>query len=98
MDVTLGERIKARISYGMEGGTLLPAEEGTVVYIHPQGRFYTLEFTFPDREGGVRRFRESYLLPPPADRLMTGDDVIRARVSGWHSKQNGALGKWLKTM
>lgn len=28
---------------------------GTVVYIHPRGRFYTLEFSFP---GGS--FRESF--------------------------------------
>jgi hypothetical protein len=28
---------------------------GTVVYIHPEGRFYTLEFNFP---GGT--FRESF--------------------------------------
>ena len=28
---------------------------GTVVYIHPKGRYYTLEFTFPDGT-----FRESF--------------------------------------
>ncbi len=64
MAVKLGDRIKARITYGMEGGTMLPREEGTVVYIHPEGRFYTLEFTFPGPRG-VRKFRESYHLPPP---------------------------------
>lgn len=65
MDVKLGDKIKCRIQFGMEGGGLLPAVEGTVVYIHPERRFYTLEFTFPGREPGeVRRFRESYLFPP----------------------------------
>ena len=61
----LGDRVRRRIEYGMEGGTLLPAEEGTVVYIHPEGRFYTVEFTFPGREPWeTRRFRESYPMDP----------------------------------
>ena len=58
-DVKLGDRVRARINYGMEGGGLLPAEEGTVVYVHPEGRFYTVEFTFPKG-----KFREAYLLQP----------------------------------
>lgn len=62
-DVKVGDRVKRRINYGMEGGTMLPAEEGTVVYVHPEGRFYTVEFTFPGREPGeVRKFREAYIL------------------------------------
>lgn len=55
--IRLGAEILAPIEYGMEGGTRLPSERGRVVYIHPEGRFYTLEFTF-----GRGSFRESYLL------------------------------------
>lgn len=55
--IRLGAEILAPIEYGMEGGTRLPPERGRVVYIHPEGRFYTLEFTF---ERGS--FRESFLL------------------------------------
>jgi len=62
MAIKLGDRVKRRIEYGMEGGTLLPAEEGTVVYIHPQGRFYTVEYSFPGRDGRVHKFRESYTM------------------------------------
>ena len=69
-DVKVGDRVKVRIEYGMEGGTLLPAQEGTVVYVHPEGRLYTVEFEFPgEAPGKVRRFRESYLLPPPEDKV-----------------------------
>ena len=60
MTPKVGDTVKRRIAYGMNGGTLLPAERGTVVYVHPEGRFYTVEFTFPS-PWGVRRFRESYL-------------------------------------
>lgn len=64
MEVKVGDRVKRRIEYGMEGGTMLPAEWGTVVYVHPEGRFYTVEFTFP-YDGEVRKFRESYHMDPP---------------------------------
>ena len=62
MAIKVGDRIKRHIEYGMEGGTLLPAEEGTVIYVHPKGRFYTVEYTFPGRDGRVQRFRESYIM------------------------------------
>ena len=92
--VSVGDRVRARINYGMEGGGLLPAEEGTVVYVHPEGRFYTVEFTFPKG-----RFRESYWLAPPPERQMSQEDVIQARLqAGRHNKINGALGKYLETM
>ena len=45
-DVKVGDRVKRHVYYGMEGGTLLPPEKGRVVYIHPEGRFFTAEFTF----------------------------------------------------
>ena len=87
----VGDRIKARITYGMEGGTLLPSEEGTVVYIHPEGRFYTLQFTFPRGS-----FRESYWTCPPEKKL--SERPAQQIMKGWHNNQNGALGKYLETM
>lgn len=77
----LGDRMKARINYGGEGGSLLPMEEGTVVYIHPEGRFYTLEFKFPKGS-----FRESYHIAPPPERLMTEGEALRYRTDWGHHK------------
>ena len=57
----IGDRVRRRIEYGMSGGTLLPRETGTVVYVHPEGRFYRVEYTFEGRDGRVRKFRESYI-------------------------------------
>lgn len=62
-NVRLGDEILARAEYGMSGGTMLPRQRGRVVYIHPEGRFYTLEFIFARGS-----FRESYLLLPDAER------------------------------
>ena len=59
--VKVGDRVRRKIEYGMEGGTLLPAEDGVVVYVHPEGRFYTVEFTFPGKDGKVTKIRESYI-------------------------------------
>ncbi len=56
-DLQVGDSVKARIYYGMSGGSTLPPEEGTVVYVHPERRYFTLEFRF--RDGA---FRESYPL------------------------------------
>lgn len=95
MAITLGDRISARINYGMEGGALLPKEEGVVVYIHPEGRFYTLEFTFPGPEG-PQRFRESYIMAPPPERI--APPPPGARFQGHHNRQAGALGKWLANL
>ena len=89
MAVKLGDRIKARISYGMEGGTMLPREEGTVVYIHPEGRFYTLEFTFPGPRG-VRKFRESYPMQPD------GEPEPEPDPHGLRKYKQEALGRWLE--
>lgn len=93
MAIKLGDRIKARINYGMEGGALLPKEEGVVVYIHPQGRFYTLEFTFPGPEG-PQRFRESYIMDPAPSTLAPPPPGTTA----WRRKSTGALGKWLESL
>lgn len=64
MAIKVGDRVRRHIEYGMEGGGLLPEEEGVVVYVHPEGRFYTVEFTFPGQwyPWEVRRFRESYIM------------------------------------
>jgi len=65
----VGDKVKRRISYGMNGGTILPPEIGEVVYVHPEGRFYTVKFTFSSR-WGTRSFRESYI---SEDRQGTSD-------------------------
>ena len=93
--VKVGDRVKMRINYGMEGGALLPKEEGVVVYVHPKGRFFTVEFTFPGPEG-PQKFRESYAIAPPPEAL--APQPPGARLQGHHTKQTGALGKWLETM
>lgn len=92
----LGDRMKARINYGGEGGSLLPMEEGTVVYIHPEERFYTLRFDFPKGS-----FRESYPIAPPPEMLMTADDIRRFRNNwghhkGWYIKE--PPGQYLQTI
>ncbi len=63
MAIKVGDRVRRRVEYGMEGGGLLPAEEGVVVYVHPEGRFYTVEFNFPGKEPWERwKFREAYIM------------------------------------
>lgn len=93
----VGDRVKQKISYGGEGGGLLPAEEGIVVYVHPEGRFYTLEFTFPS-PWGVRKIREAYPLPPDPDRLAPAKDPLRHE-SGTHYKwaAREAMGRYLES-
>ena len=39
---------------------------GTVVYIHPERRYYVVEFRFPYIPGVVRAFRESFFFPERA--------------------------------
>lgn len=60
----LGDKIKKRVHWTDEARDAFGNPQkrkheyafGTVVYIHPRGRFYTLEFSLP---GG--KFRESFL-------------------------------------
>ena len=80
MDVKLGDRVRRKVEYGMSGGTLLPEEWGTVVYIHPAGRFYSVEFVFAARDGRVERFRESYW-PDPAQPDRSAKDGPAGRIS-----------------
>ena len=99
-DIKLGDRIRAKISYG-DGGSLLPAEEGTVVYIHPEGRFYTLEFSFPDRCGGVQKFREAYIMAPPPERLAPkpgGGPWSGGRHYNELVRSSAAMRRYLETM
>ena len=93
--VSVGDRVMRKIYYG-DGGGLLPAEEGTVVYVHPEGRFYTVEFTFPGA-WGVRKFREAYLLPPGPERL--APPKPRYDQGGAHYKWDArhVIGKYLET-
>lgn len=85
-EIHLGDRIKARINYGLEGGTFLPPETGTVVYIHPEGRFYTLRFDF---ERGS--FRECYPIRNRIEAPMPGAEPRLSNLAGPRSR-------WLKTM
>lgn len=65
MAIKVGDRVRRHIEYGVEGGGLLPTEEGVVVYVHPERRFYTVEFTFPGKEPWERwKFREAYIMKP----------------------------------
>ena len=60
----LGDQITARPLFGgATGESEGEPQKGVVVYIHPDGRFYTLEFKSPVTG---ERFRESYYF---ADRL-----------------------------
>ena len=51
----IGKRSTEVLCFGDECGRTYT---GTVVYVHPEGRYYTVEFIF-----GRRRFRESFLSP-----------------------------------
>ena len=56
--VKVGDKVERRVSYG-KGFTETPPQPGTVVYVHPEGRWYTVEFVVW-RRGERRAFRESY--------------------------------------
>ena len=96
----LGDVIWRQISYGEQGGRSLPPEPGVVVYIHPQRRFFSLEFTF-DRHGIRRSFRESYPLanritnptagsPPDENKFRPGP---RGNVAQMEKKHKGAYSR-----
>jgi len=53
--IALGDRITAMVEFGMAHGPM--PMTGTVVYIHPEGRYFSLEF-----ETDKGRFRQAYVL------------------------------------
>ena len=56
--LTVGERCKKYICYGVDnqnGNSKDVPIRGRIVYVHPEGRYYTVEFPMP--KGNIR---ESY--------------------------------------
>lgn len=53
----VGDVVTAKIEYGMTGGSNLPPQQGRVIYVHPEGRYITVEFTFD-----IGTIRQSYML------------------------------------
>lgn len=82
----LGDILTAKVHYGLEGGVMLPPEKGRVVYIHPEGRFFTLEFTFPKGT-----FRESYPLKSRITAPMWGAEPTE------NGPARGPQNRWLKS-
>lgn len=80
----IGDEILARIEFGMSGGSCLPPARGRVVYVHPKGRFYTLEFRY--EKGSIR---QSY---PIRGRLpgMPGDEET-------YNGHYGNTSRWLES-
>lgn len=67
--------------YTSYGGACGNPQNGTVVYIHPERRFYTVEFLI-ERTG--ERFRESYYPPKRQGCLYDADmtEMTRPRLPG----------------
>ena len=60
--MTVGDIVYKRPEFGAaKGQQSVPPLEARVVYIHPQRRFYSVEFTFT-RGGVTRSFRQAYPL------------------------------------
>lgn len=58
----VGNIVWKKPEFGASGGQQsVPPQEARVVYIHPQRRFYSVEFTF-SRGGVTRTFRQAYPL------------------------------------
>lgn len=83
----VGDKLPGMVpSYGATCTGFASDGEGytaTVVYIHPQRRFYSVEFVF----ARGRRFRESFYFPDRA-----GDDTLprkdrQPRLPGSHKKK-----------
>lgn len=73
---------------------LLPCR---VVYIHPQRRFYSVQFDFPGQWEHSRSFRESYFFPdrlgdmyPTEMRLKYEKDCDYEQQGGRRENRNGA--------
>lgn len=54
MKITVGDKVRKRITFGKCVGKNVddPAYTGTVIWVHPQDRFYVAEFPF--RNGKIR--------------------------------------------
>lgn len=53
----VGDKINKSVCFGKNETIITPRFDGEIIYIHPLGRFYTVEFRFGDMS-----FRESYLI------------------------------------
>lgn len=84
--IRLCDWITAQVNYGMEGGLRLPPERGRVIYIHPEGRFFTAEFFF---ECGS--FRESFILDRQIPTNVWGDEPVE-------NGRQGAKARWLTSI
>lgn len=65
---------------------------GTIVYIHPQQRFFTAEFSFTRTDGVVMRYRESFFFPeragaPDYTGTAMSEDERRRRDRAAHKKR-----------
>lgn len=83
--ISLGDRITAMVEFGMAHSPMpLP---GVVVYIHPEGRYFTVEFT-TDKGS----FRQAYILTGRVRSGLWGDEpqtnVYHTPPAGWISRQN----------
>lgn len=82
--VALGDRLPGWVTYGNTGGSCMMT--GTVVYIHPEGRFFTLRFDF---ERGS--FRQSYMIRGRigggAWGVEPATNVFRSPPAGWIGRQ-----------
>lgn len=59
--LTVGSTVTCVTSYGIDSNDPGKLMTGKVIYIHPRGRFYTVEFPV-----GGRTFRENYFCTGPA--------------------------------
>lgn len=59
--LTVGSTVTCLTSYGVDNSDPGRLMTGRVIYIHPKGRFYTVEFPV-----GSRTFRENYFCTGPA--------------------------------
>lgn len=82
----VGDKLPGMVpSYGATCTGFASDDEGytaTVVYIHPQRRFYTVEFTF----GRGRRFRESFYFPDRAGGAPLARTTRQSRLPGRRKK------------
>ena len=71
----VGDIVWKQPEFGMAGGQQsVPPQEARVVYIHPQRRFYSVEFTFT-RGGVTRSFRQAY---PLRNRITAVADGVKS--------------------